>query len=272
MVEQHGRLPLSIQSDRRLNPLAKLVWLNLEMRQGQNSHAHPGHRRIAADLGTHPRQVRRSIEQLIAHGHLEVDRGTGRSTNHYRLTYWGHGDPTHATTSGDTVTPERGHCDLSSGDTVTPKQTNEQTNEQTNLDDAASTARPARQKRKPKPGPKKSPPDPRVAELRLWWLGAYERHRGVPYIDTSPARDSAVIKTVLRALDRDRNDGVGTPSIEVVKAAATRLLTDPPAWMRGQPSITALSATINELTRPSEAQLGQEAFERLQRMKGDDPF
>ena len=76
-----AQVPHSVARDSTLSPPARLLWVILEGRQGQHTHARVGLKVLAADMGANSRSVKRWLVELTAAGLLSVKR-TGR-TNMY---------------------------------------------------------------------------------------------------------------------------------------------------------------------------------------------
>jgi len=80
-------LPLEILRDRRIGAAAKLVWMALNDRVGQNGQAWPSSTQLGKDVGLSARTVKRAVLELLKRDPplLEkVPRGPGRS-NAYRV-------------------------------------------------------------------------------------------------------------------------------------------------------------------------------------------
>jgi len=88
-------LPLEILRDRRIGAAAKLVWMALNDRVGQNGQAWPSSTQLGKDVGLSARTVKRAVLELLKRDPplLEkVPRGPGRS-NAYRVLNPGQIDP-----------------------------------------------------------------------------------------------------------------------------------------------------------------------------------
>lgn len=76
--------------DKGLSPTEFRVWSYLSWRQGENSHAWPSQRRIAADLGLTVQAIRNITRRLHRKGWLTATRPNGFGRGHaiaYRTTY-----------------------------------------------------------------------------------------------------------------------------------------------------------------------------------------
>lgn len=89
--------------------------------------------------------------------------------------------------------------------------------------------------------------DPRVKPFLGSWSSLYKKHRRTPYLTTSHAKDAALAKKILATLDRERR---GENALELLTAAADRLLANPPKWVIGEVSVGVLSKTLNDHVPP----------------------
>lgn len=86
MAMQFVKMPTSILSRADITSTAKLVYVYLADRQGQNAHAWTGIRRIATDCGIGAQAAQKAIKDLESAGLLEVsrpDKSGGRTTSRY---------------------------------------------------------------------------------------------------------------------------------------------------------------------------------------------
>lgn len=74
-----GKVPHSLARDNRLTPLARLLWVILEGRQGSRSRVRVGQAVLAQDLGVTPRTAQRALAELVAAGLVTVKR-TGKTS------------------------------------------------------------------------------------------------------------------------------------------------------------------------------------------------
>ena len=86
--------------------------------------------------------------------------------------------------------------------------------------------------------------DPRVAQFFAEWPALFAKHQSRPYVDATPAKDRAVARRLLAAIDRSRP---GEDSLGLLIESARRLLTTPPKRCSGVPSVGTLSGFLNEL-------------------------
>lgn len=74
-----AKVPHSIARDSTLTPLARLLWVILESRQGQRSQARVGQTVLANDLGVSSRTAQRALAELVSAG-LVSTKQTGRTS------------------------------------------------------------------------------------------------------------------------------------------------------------------------------------------------
>jgi len=76
------------------------------------------------------------------------------------------------------------------------------------------------------------------------WRVAFAKHRGSPWVDSTPAKDRTLIAQALRQIDADRPS---EDALALLTSAADRLCRNGIHWAKGAPSIGILHKSINDL-------------------------
>lgn len=288
--DERGRQFVKVYADvmrrRDLTATAKLVHAVLENRARQDGRAWPGIRRIASDIGVANNAVVRAITALERAGLVIKTRRDNGRTNTYKLS-----ESVVETDTVDTRTVSETNT-VSESDKSLDRVRNEhrgvsKMNTQPCSERIHKKKRTLKREKSASPngsalaGPKKkrtpkkrtktppAPRDSRVAEFLKSWRTSFKTHRGTPYLTTAHAKDAAMAKKILAALDGSRPDD---DSLVLLTDAADRFLAEPPDWPKGEPTIGILSTRLNDYVEATPAAPVTHWFEAEMRERFGDDF